>query len=74
MLNKLLLFLPQDLSNIIIQYLLNHNYNQVLDSILYHNSILLQLNYDISGPNLLKTNKIIQSRMKREKSYHNGHI
>ena len=65
MLNKLLLFLPQDLSTIILEYLLNHNYNQVLNSILYNNSILLQLNYDISGPNLIKTNNIIQSTMKR---------
>lgn len=53
MLNKLILFLPQDLSNIIIEYCSNDTYNKVMDSILYHNSILLQLNYDISGPNLL---------------------
>ena len=69
MLNRLLLLLPQDLSNIILDYCFNDTYNKVMDSILYNNSILLQLNYDISGPNLLKTHKIIQSRMKREKLY-----
>ena len=74
MLNKLILFLPKDLSNIILEYCFNDTYNKVLDSILYYNSILSQLNFKISGPNLLKTNKIIQSRMKREKLYYNGHI
>lgn len=44
MLNKLLLFLPQDLSNIVIEYCSN-TYNKVLDSILYYNSILSQLNF-----------------------------
>jgi len=69
MLNRLIIFLPQDLSNIILDYCFNDTYKMVLDQLLYHNSILSQLNYDISGPNLLKTNKIIQSRMKREKLY-----
>jgi len=57
MLNKLILFFPKDLSNIIIEYCYNDTYNKVLNSVLYHNYILLQLNYDISGPNLLKTIK-----------------
>ena len=34
MLNKLLLFLLQDLSNIIIEYRSNDTYNKVMDSIL----------------------------------------
>ena len=70
MLNKLILFLPKDLSNIILEYCFNDTYNKVMNEILYYNSIILRLNFDVSGPNLLKTNKIIQSRMKREKLYH----